>query len=169
VRVAEPKPTVLVKSGILGHLGRLFGNGARPEPGQNGEAEAEPEGTRFGTPGTGLAKSKVDPVVGTNPQLHESGTPGTPSKNPYAVRKRISEEEEVQCTIKDFRAGVRGVPDASKSGPMERPAKEQVRLPYLMPDGTLVIPFNSPEQFHWWKGGQSVKDTKAEIVGNRAG
>lgn len=28
------------------------------------------------------------------------------------------------------------------------------RLPFLSADGTLVIPFDSPERFHWWKGGQ---------------
>lgn len=26
-------------------------------------------------------------------------------------------------------------------------------LPYLEPDGTLVVPFNSPPPFHWWKPG----------------
>jgi hypothetical protein len=25
------------------------------------------------------------------------------------------------------------------------------RLPYLLADGTLVIPFDSPVRFHWWK------------------
>jgi len=23
-------------------------------------------------------------------------------------------------------------------------------LPYLTPGGTLVIPFDSPERYHWW-------------------
>jgi hypothetical protein len=25
------------------------------------------------------------------------------------------------------------------------------RLPFLTADGTLVIPFDSPERYHWWK------------------
>lgn len=37
------------------------------------------------------------------------------------------------------------------------------RKPYLTADGTLVIPFDSDPKYHWWKGGQSVKDTLAEI------
>jgi hypothetical protein len=37
------------------------------------------------------------------------------------------------------------------------------KLPYLTPGGTLVIPFDSPERYHWWKGGQSVSETLAEV------
>ncbi len=37
------------------------------------------------------------------------------------------------------------------------------RMPYLAADGTMVIPFNSPERFHWWKGGQSIAETQAEM------
>jgi hypothetical protein len=33
------------------------------------------------------------------------------------------------------------------------------RLPYITDGGTLVIPFNSPAKFHWWKGGQPVAQT----------
>jgi hypothetical protein len=38
------------------------------------------------------------------------------------------------------------------------------RLPYLTSAGDLVIPFDSPERYHWWKGGQSVAQTRAEVV-----
>jgi len=41
-----------------------------------------------------------------------------------------------------------------------------VRLPYLTADGTLLIPFDSPERYHWWKpDGErlSVADIKAEV------
>lgn len=38
------------------------------------------------------------------------------------------------------------------------------RMPHFTPGGTLVIPFDCPERFHWWKpGGQSVKETTAEV------
>jgi hypothetical protein len=30
----------------------------------------------------------------------------------------------------------------------------------------LIIPFNSPQKYHWWKGGQSVTDTGAELMLN---
>jgi hypothetical protein len=40
------------------------------------------------------------------------------------------------------------------------------KLPYLTADGTLVIPFDSPERYHWWKPDgerQSVATTLAEV------
>jgi len=37
------------------------------------------------------------------------------------------------------------------------------RRPFLTVDGTLSIPFNSPERYHWWKGGQSVPQTLIEV------
>jgi len=48
-----------------------------------------------------------------------------------------------------------------------------LRLPYLTPGGDLVIPFDSDPKYHWWKGGQSVASTRAEVlarmVAERAG
>ena len=38
------------------------------------------------------------------------------------------------------------------------------QLPYLLSDGTLVIPFNSPERYHWWTGGQSIRRTLAGLM-----
>jgi hypothetical protein len=38
-----------------------------------------------------------------------------------------------------------------------------LRRPYLTPGGDLVIPFDSDPKYHWWKGGQSVKTTIAEL------
>ena len=37
-------------------------------------------------------------------------------------------------------------------------------LPYLTPGGTLVIPFASDPKYHWWKGGQNVECTRAEVL-----
>lgn len=37
------------------------------------------------------------------------------------------------------------------------------RLPFLSAGGDLVIPFNSPERFHWWRSGQSVAATLNEV------
>ncbi len=36
-------------------------------------------------------------------------------------------------------------------------------LPYFDLDGSLVIPFGSDSCFHWWKGGQSVKEIIEEV------
>ncbi len=37
------------------------------------------------------------------------------------------------------------------------------RKPYMNKDGTLVIPFESDPQYHWWAGGQSIADTLREL------
>lgn len=38
------------------------------------------------------------------------------------------------------------------------------RLPFLTAGGDLSIPFDSPERYHWWKGGQSVASTRVEVL-----
>ena len=47
-------------------------------------------------------------------------------------------------------------------------AEGEQRLPFLMANGTLVIPHDSPERYHWWKPPHetrlSVKETMAEVV-----
>lgn len=35
--------------------------------------------------------------------------------------------------------------------------------PLFGPDGDIVIPFLSDSCYHWWAGGQSVKDTVKEV------
>jgi len=44
-------------------------------------------------------------------------------------------------------------------------------LPYLTPSGDLVIPFDSPERYHWWKppheGRLRVRDIQAEVLERR--
>jgi hypothetical protein len=35
--------------------------------------------------------------------------------------------------------------------------------PYLTAGGVLGIPFDSDPKYHWWKGGQSVAETRAEV------
>jgi hypothetical protein len=49
----------------------------------------------------------------------------------------------------------------------------RARLPFLTGDGTLSIPFDSPERYHWWKAdGErlTVKEIRAEVLaeGHRA-
>ena len=38
------------------------------------------------------------------------------------------------------------------------------RLPYVTAGGDLVIPFDSDPKYHWWKTGQSVEQTRAEVL-----
>ena len=79
----------------------------------------------------------------------------TPISNPRAYAR---EEEHIMCTdthmYKESGNGVLSVLDAPRLD----------RLPYLTPGGTLVIPFDSPERFHWWKGAQSVAETRVEVM-----
>ena len=41
------------------------------------------------------------------------------------------------------------------------------RLPFLTADGTLSIPFDSDPKYHWWKTGQSVEKTRAEVLARK--
>ena len=43
-----------------------------------------------------------------------------------------------------------------------------LQLPYLTPGGDLVIPFDSDPKYHWWKGGQRVASTRAEVLARMA-
>jgi hypothetical protein len=43
------------------------------------------------------------------------------------------------------------------------PVPEVPPLPYFMRDGTLVIPHNSDEKYHWWKGGMHVWEIREEV------
>ena len=57
--------------------------------------------------------------------------------------------------------GNQGKTDVSDSPPLANKPRE----PHLSPDGTLVIPFASDPKYHWWKpGGQSVEQTRAEVL-----
>lgn len=93
--------------------------------------------------------------------------------NPRAYR-----EENTPYMYKEFSTAVPSVPTGE--GEMELltavPAvprslqtatEEKVfnpPIPYFTSRGTLVIPFNSPERFHWWKGGQSIAETRREVL-----
>ncbi len=39
-------------------------------------------------------------------------------------------------------------------------------VPYFDHNGTLIIPFDSPQKYHWWnRNGQSIKDTLRDLGG----
>jgi len=46
---------------------------------------------------------------------------------------------------------------------LEPPSAAGERLPFLTAGGDLSIPFDSPERYHWWRGGQSVAETLLEV------
>ena len=99
-----------------------------------------------GTSGTLKTKS----VSTSLPEKDSHGTSGTPFSNPYAYKNTESIMPVYMC--KDLVLGVPSVP-------------YQEALPTITPGGDLRIPFNSPEKYHWWKGGDRLTpdQTKAEI------
>ncbi len=110
-----------------------------------------------GTLGTG----KTESVQGAlnNPDLPQEnlGTLGTPIFNPYAYRKNISH------MYKESESAVPSVPTEKTPEPLSHVGE---KLPYLTAGGTLVIPFDSPERYHWWKpDGErlSVAQTMQEV------
>lgn len=48
--------------------------------------------------------------------------------------------------------------------PVAMPAPTAEVLPHITLSGDLMIPFDSPSRYHWWRGGQSVAQTKAEVL-----
>ena len=119
----------------------------------------------FALAGDKLPRPFTVKVAGTNPVAQSAqsikatltrfaGTPGTPILIPRAYTK-VGQEimYDHTHTCKGFEGGVPSVPSPPTVG----------RLPYLTPSGVLGIPFDSPEQFHWWKGGQSVAKTRSEV------
>lgn len=176
VRTAAVKVGGTVRAGILGRLGRLFPNPAGDQglrDGRDGGSEVpakDQERDLSGTPGTGSVKSK--PETGEQAVLaldgkEVPGTAGTGFQNSRVyVKKTPSEEGNNMYALKEFGEGVPSVPERKTEEPaVGRPetAAKAERLPYFTPGGTLVIPFDSPERYHWWKNGQSVTETIAEL------
>jgi hypothetical protein len=74
-------------------------------------------------------------------------------------------ESAVLPVLTDSAAGTL-LPPTVAGAPCGGPA-----LPYLTPGGTLVIPFDSPERYHWWKPPHEqrlrVKEIMAEVLAAR--
>ena len=130
--------------------------GQSPAPASTGDGL----GT-LGTPETEL-ENGVRGVRAVSPD--DSRTPRT-GISELRTRARVDSTGHIdiggdfQEKLKDWESGVRGVRSV-----VEAVAGE--RLPYLTPGGTLVIPFDSPERYHWWKpDGErlTVAETLAEV------
>ena len=153
VKVAGPA----VMFGVLGRLGRVFATPAKPETtsdASDGVNEVRSEPDEIRTPRTG-------PVNSVQDGQPETRTLRTPQYS-YTCRE---ENRDGDVCIE-----IQGVPvGASEASELVSPSVESdqgvrgVRMPYLTPGGALGIPFESPERFHWWKGGQSVEETRAEV------
>jgi hypothetical protein len=140
---------------VLGRLGRVFGGPVEP---------AAPTAIEVGTLGTPqypytcerkseftyIYKGFCKPVPSVP---RESGEAGLDFETPVPSVPTAAAAVESET-------GVPSVPEAEGALP---PIAAGEKLPYLTPGGTLVIPFDAPERYHWWKGGQSVAETLAEV------
>jgi hypothetical protein len=86
------------------------------------------------------------------PPVGTPGTLGTPCLNTrgYSRKKSITYAPSIYGGTDLPVPSVPGVPDQSPK-------------PYIDADGNLRIPFDSPERYHWWKGGWSITETLSEV------
>jgi hypothetical protein len=151
VRVAEAKPTAPIQSAILGRLGRVF---------QSAEAEIQRPESPDASDGMSQVESKAEEARTARTAADDSGqfsldysrTARTPSSLLTREAEHTVNREPYNKLI-EFGQPVRSV------------REEKQRQPHFLGDGTLVIPFESDERFHWWKSGQSVAATLAEVRG----
>ena len=149
----------------VGEVQTRFTEGRTPRTGETkSSGDVCPTADEPRTPRTGVSNSKGGFVVQGNLPIDESRTPRTPLENSRVYAERVPSEEGINVsTYKEFRGGVRGVRGGEGVEQPPETAEKQERMPYFTPGGTLVIPFDSPARFHWWKGGQSVAATIAEV------
>ena len=115
-----------------------------------------------GTLGTGKTESETGvPNVPSLPVV-DSGTPGTGNFKLCAyAREDLPTAREIYVErLKDSEIPVPSVPSLVVVLP---PIAAGQRLPFLTAGGDLSIPFDSPERYHWWRGGQSVAETLKEV------
>ena len=126
-----------------------------------------------GTPGTPKTESENGVPSVPTPPSPVSGTLGTGNPELRARARgelpgaHIDIGEDFDGELKDTESAVPSVPSVPGVGVAEPPAAAGEHLPYLTPGGTLVIPSDSPERYHWWKPPHDqrlrVKETMAEV------
>lgn len=115
----------------------------------------------LGTAKSELASPKLHMVAGVESESAESGTLGTVEVKLRACARVDSPTTNIDTPhflgeLKDWETVVPSVPLAKSPVTGEK-------LPFLTAGGDLSIPFDSPERYHWWKGGQSIAQTLAEV------
>jgi len=167
VRVAVAPSNTPLQQGIFGRLGRVSSNPTTV--GQLSDAS------------DGVGELQVLPF--------ESRTARTPFQNSSICTKENINKGT--CTIKDCAAPVRPVRESEKADAgldsptgvravremeigekLPNPQNEvpsvpmQEKLPYFTPGGTLVIPFDSPERYHWANDNRSIGWSNWQRVAN---
>jgi hypothetical protein len=130
----------------------------KPED-SRGQSEIYPRSTRI-YPSNPIKLVQDDIVFGD--------AQGDPEKNDSHT-ERVGPLGEIRVDAGVLRVDCEeGVGEIGENGPKMEvgaalPPPQRRRDPHLTPGGTLVIPFNSDPKYHWWQGGQSVKQTLAEV------
>lgn len=104
------------------------------------------------------------PEVKSGGSLPPVGTLGTTILNPRALQEKIGHSHI--HTHGSLEHPSQASQPSSNGGDLKLPVPsvpEQSPKPYIDSDGNFRIPFDSPERFHWWKGGQSVDETLREV------
>jgi hypothetical protein len=155
-----------------------FGCCVHPKDGEHRKRIFALAGVR--KPGTFTLRIKTPPALPTGKSVKEALA--TPDKQPLVdsrtartvipeLRARTREDGSTgnvdtgdsHGELKDSEGGVRDAREVPAVVVGER-------LPYFTPGGTLVIPSDSPERYHWWKaGGQRLAVTRAEALARAGG
>lgn len=136
-----------------------------------------PTGEGPGTLGTPKTESEKSLRTATRPRVADFGTLGT-GNSELRARARVDSTahidigEDFQEELKDSETAVPSVPRVLAAEPLSAAAPcGGPPLPYLTPGGSLVIPFDSPERYHWWKpDGErlTVAEIRAEVSGRKS-
>jgi hypothetical protein len=153
VRVAAFTERAPVQTGIIGKIASV----AIEEPTEE-SADGSDGGTELQTQFAEIRTGRTAESESAESDDEQSRTARTESllltrnaKNDHSYTKLI----EFADPVRSVRVEVRP--------PNDQPTTV-APLPYLLSDGALRIPFNSPERYHWWKeGGQSIRETLAEL------
>ena len=124
-----------------------------------GQSEIYPRSTRI-SPSTPVKQVQGDIFFGEAPEADKIES--------YPAEVAPLGEIRVDCGVSRVEH-VESRGEIGENGPnMEvratAPTAPRRRDPHLTPGGTLVIPFDSEPKYHWWKGGQSVEKTRAEVL-----
>lgn len=173
VRVAAARVGEAVQTGILGRLGRVFGSPAGTystiggSDASDGLGEVQPQIEEPRTPRTGVLKSDGGSAAAAELPWEDSRTARTPVENSRVYLEKVPVADgSSTSTQEEFQEGVRSVREGVAAAEPPKAAEGRVRLPFFTADGTLRIPFDSPERYHWWKrDGQRlhVKEIVAEL------
>lgn len=119
------------------------------------------DGGTLGTAKGGLVSPTPQMAAGVESESAEFGTLGTVEVKLRACARVDSPTTNIDTPhflgeLKDLETVVPNVPLAKLPVTGEK-------LPFITAGGDLSIPFDSPERYHWWKGGQSIAETLAEV------